>query len=73
MEMTKYAIVIEKTKNNYSAYVPDLPGIAVAGSNVRQITRRAEKAIALYIEDCKQSGEPVPKPTTRVKHVSAAA
>jgi predicted RNase H-like HicB family nuclease len=71
--MMKYAIVIEKAKNNYSAYVPDLPGIAVAGTNIQQVTRRVEKAIALYIQDCKRDGDPIPKPTTRVKEVSTAA
>ena len=71
--MTKYAIIIEKTKKNYSAYVPDLPGIAVAGNTMQQVTRRIEKAIALYIEDCKRDGDPVPKPTTRVREVSSAA
>ena len=29
----KYTVVIEKTPNNYAAYVPDLPGcVATAGT-----------------------------------------
>ncbi len=27
----KYAVVIEKTPNNYAAYVPDLPGCVSTG------------------------------------------
>lgn len=30
----RYATVIEKGQNNYSAYVPDLPGCVSTGSTV---------------------------------------
>ena len=29
--MGKYLVVYEKTKTDYSAYTPDLPGVAVTG------------------------------------------
>ena len=32
----RYAVVIEKAGNNYSAYVPDLPGCVADGSNGRR-------------------------------------
>jgi predicted RNase H-like HicB family nuclease len=32
--MMRYAIVIEKTPNNYSAYAPDLPGCAATGATL---------------------------------------
>ena len=34
----RYAIVIEKAENNYSAYVPDLPGCVAAGATVERET-----------------------------------
>jgi hypothetical protein len=30
----RYAVVIEKAANNYSAYVPDLPGCVATGATV---------------------------------------
>ena len=32
----RYAIVIEKAGNNYSAYVPDLPGCVATGATVEE-------------------------------------
>jgi len=32
----RYAIVIEKAKSNYSAYVPDLPGCVATGKTVNE-------------------------------------
>ena len=29
----KYTVVIEKTRNNYAAYVPDLPGCVATGKH----------------------------------------
>ena len=33
----RYAVVIEKTPSNYSAYVPDLPGCIATGSSVAEV------------------------------------
>jgi predicted RNase H-like HicB family nuclease len=33
----RYAIVIEKAKSNYSAYVPDLPGCVTTGTTIQEI------------------------------------
>lgn len=30
----RYAIVIENAENNYSAYVPDLPGFIATGATI---------------------------------------
>ncbi len=32
----RYAIVIERAENNYSAYVPDLPGCIATGATVEE-------------------------------------
>ena len=32
----RYAVVIEKAKDNYSAYVPDLPGCVATGETVAE-------------------------------------
>jgi hypothetical protein len=38
-EMKRYAVVFEKTPNNWAAYVPDLPGCVTTG-NTLDDTRR---------------------------------
>ncbi len=62
-----YAVVFEQTPNNYSAYSPDLPGCvgtAATWTEVRQIMR---DAVALYIEELTEKGEPVPMPQMSVQ------
>ena len=42
-----YAVVIEKARNNYSAYVPDLPG-CVATGKTRPAVRKAIRETGIY-------------------------
>jgi predicted RNase H-like HicB family nuclease len=61
----RYAVVIEAAGDNYSAYVPDLPGCVATGSTPAE----TETAIREAIED----GTPVPPPSSRVEYVEVAA
>jgi len=67
--MNKYAIVIEKGPNNYSAYVPDLPGCITTGRTAEEIERNIREAIELHLEGLREDGEPIPEPTTPVSYV----
>ena len=58
----KYAVVIEKAENNYSAYVPDLPGCIATGKTKAEVTRNLREAIAFHIEGLREDGLPVPGP-----------
>ena len=58
----KYTVVIERTPNNYAAYVPDLPG-CVATANTREaLLDEIREAIEFHIEGMREDGEPVPEP-----------
>ena len=58
----KYTVVIERTPNNYAAYVPDLPG-CVATANTREaLLEEIREAIEFHIEGMREDGEPVPEP-----------
>jgi predicted RNase H-like HicB family nuclease len=72
LAMRKFAIIIEKGARNYAAYVPDLPVILVSGKTMQQVTRRAEKAIRLYIQELQREKRPIPNPRTRVKELAVA-
>ena len=67
----KYAVVIESGENNYSAYVPDLPGCVACGQSTEEVRALIEEAVGLHIESMRAHGETVPAPTTTVDRVRA--
>jgi len=71
--MMEYAVVFEKTSNGWSAYVPDLPGLGVAASNIEETEQLIREGIELHIEGMRQDGMPVPEPSTRVMRMAIPA
>jgi predicted RNase H-like HicB family nuclease len=69
----RYAIVVEETENNYSAYAPDLPGCVATGFTVDEVEREMQKAIEFHIEGLIEDGLPVPRPSSRVEYLEIAA
>ena len=69
----KYAVVIEKGPNNYSAFVPDLPGCITTGRTVEEIEENIREAIELHLEGMREDGEPIPEPTTLTREVEITA
>ena len=67
----RYAIVIEKAKSNYAAYVPDLPGCVATGRTRAAVQREIRQAIRLHIEGLRQDGLPIPKPASICEYVEA--
>ena len=65
----RYAVIIEKANDNYSAYVPDLPGCVATGSTVRATENEIRKAIRFHVEGLTSDGLPVPAPTTIAEYV----
>ncbi|MER2251001.1 type II toxin-antitoxin system HicB family antitoxin [Methylorubrum podarium] len=67
----RYAVVIERAGNNYSAYVPDLPGCVATASTVDAVESEIRDAIRFHIEGLRADGDPVPEPTSRAEYVDA--
>jgi predicted RNase H-like HicB family nuclease len=67
----RYAIVIEKTNGNYSAYVPDLPGCIATGDSVASVESEIRDAIRFHIDGLKEDGLPVPEPTAIANYIEA--
>lgn len=59
----EYGMIVESTQTGYSAYFPDLPGLAVTGRNLPELRERAAQALALHLHGLEESGEPIPCPT----------
>ena len=67
----RYAVIIEKANDNYSAYVPDLPGCVATGPTVEATENEIREAIRFHIKGLKADGLPVPAPTSIAEYVEA--
>jgi predicted RNase H-like HicB family nuclease len=71
--MKEYAVIFEQTTTGWSAYVPDLPGLGVAGSTYEATEQLIREGIAFHIEGLQADGLPIPEPTTRVARMPISA
>jgi len=71
--LMRYAIVVEKTENNYSAYVPDLPGCVATGATIEEVEREIHTAIEFHLEGMIEDGFAIPQPTSIVEYIEVAA
>lgn len=69
----RYAVVIERTENNFSAYVPDLPGCVTTGDTIEEVERNIREAIAFHLDGLREDGLPIPAPSTVVEYCELAA
>ena len=60
----QYVVVIEKTQNNYGAFVPDVPGCVAVAETRSQVLKLIKEAIELHLEALKEENEPIPAPVT---------
>ena len=67
----KYTVVIEKTPNNYAAYVPDLPGCVATAGTREELLEEIREAIEFHIEGMREDGETVPEPQATAAVVDA--
>jgi predicted RNase H-like HicB family nuclease len=57
----RYTVVLEREPDGgYVVSVPALPGCVTQGETRAEALANAREAIALYIEDCRAAGDPVP-------------
>jgi predicted RNase H-like HicB family nuclease len=57
----RYTAVLEREEDGgYVASVPTLPGSVSQGDTRIEALSNIREAIALYIEDCREAGDPVP-------------
>lgn len=61
--MPRYVIIVEPGDHNYSAYVPDVPGVVATGATVGEATDMLRDALKFHLEGLQLAGEPVPDPS----------
>jgi predicted RNase H-like HicB family nuclease len=69
----RYAVVIESGRENFSAYVPDLPACVAAGKTLDETLSNIRAAVEFHLEGMRADGLPVPEPepTTHCEYVEA--
>ena len=67
----KYAVVYERTPNNYCAYAPELAGCVSTGKTWDDIRKMIREAITFHLEDMAENGELAPLPQMSVGEAMA--
>ena len=58
----RYTVILEQEPDGgYVASVPALPGCVSQGDNRDEALSNIREAIDLYVEDCRDAGDPIPK------------
>jgi len=65
----RYPVIIERSKKNYSAYSPDLPGCVATGTTVKETISRMKSAIKFHLEGLRKEGSEILEPSTKVKYI----
>jgi len=57
----RYTVVLEQEDDGgYVVNVPALPGCVSQGDTRDEALKNIREAIGLYVEDCREAGDPVP-------------
>ena len=60
--MSTWTVVYEKTATGWSAFVPALPGVAIAAATHDEAEQLISGAIALHVQGLTEDGLPIPDP-----------
>ena len=69
----RYLVVLEQGPTSFGAYVPDLPGCVATAETRDEALRLIREAIELHIQDLRQSGQPVPPPSSTGELIAVPA
>jgi len=67
----KYLIVIEKARNGFSAYSPDLPGCVAAAKTRLGVERLMKSAISIHLEGLRAERRRIPVPRSSASYWEA--
>jgi predicted RNase H-like HicB family nuclease len=68
--LSTWTVVYERTAGGWSAYVPALPGVGVAGATREETEQLISEAIVMHLEGLTEDGLPIPEPdSVHIGHV----
>ena len=59
--MKNIIVILEKSDNNYSAYLPDLDGCVATGDSLHIAKQRIEEAVEFHLDGMKEEGLDIPE------------
>lgn len=62
MSIYKFSVVVEKDKEGYFAYCPELQGCYTQGNSYEETLKNIKDAIQLHVEDRIDAGEEITQP-----------
>ncbi len=65
----RYAVIIEKGKRYYEAYVPDLPECGLVGTSVEEVKTLVQASITNHLQGLKNEGDTIPQPKSMCDYV----
>ena len=72
--MANYTAIFEQADDGtWGGYFPDLAVILVNGGTLEEAQANAQSGLAMWIEEMKQQGLPIPEPATHVVSFEVAA
>lgn len=71
--MTEYAVVIERSPNNYGAWVPDLDGCVSTGKTLEEVKVNITEAITMHLELMREHGQAIPELSAQVAVIQVAS
>ena len=61
-----YTVILEREADGgFVVSVPALPGCVSQGDSRQEALRNIREAIELYVEDCREAGDPIPEEAGR--------
>ncbi len=69
----KYIVVVEKGESGFGAHVPDLPGCIATARTREDVLQLIKEAIEFHIEGLRESGQPIPPPSSVTEFVEITA
>jgi predicted RNase H-like HicB family nuclease len=62
----RFTVVLEKEEDGgFVASVPALPGCVSQGDTRAEAMKNVREAIEIYLDDCREAGEPIPTESGR--------
>ena len=65
-----FLVVVERGRNSWGAYVPDLDGVVAAADTEEEVRSLISEAVEFHLQALKESQEPVPEPVSSAYWVS---
>jgi predicted RNase H-like HicB family nuclease len=62
MKVYRFSVIIERDKDGYFAFCPELQGCYTQGDTYEEALENTKDAIRLHVEDRVESNEEIPQP-----------